>query len=161
MTTPPPGWSPPQPGWVPAPARFWTIEFFLGGPVFLVVGPLVVVGVISHPSTNPVEIFFGVVFGLATLAVIWQAIAGNVVATIYPDGVLTFRSLTGITSTHVTRVREIRRRAAGVRGYTTIFYFEGGHAVLMGLAGSGLARRLVRLNPAIVPPRGATWSRWR
>lgn len=95
------------------------------------------------------------VFGLLLVAFLLRV---PYVAIVSPDGTLTFKALTGSTTTQVSRINRITVYTGGRGGSTWYFYYDAGRARLGDVGGRALARYLISVNPAIDYPRSL--RRW-
>lgn len=167
VAPPPPNaavWFPPspQPGraatrsqWsAPGERRFYAVATITGAPVFIVFCAVVARFAIPDRGGR----VFGIaaaVFGLLLLVFLLRVPYAAIVRS---DGTLTFKGLTGSTTTQVSRVNRITVYTGGRGGSMWYFYYDGGRTRLGDVGGRALARYLIGVNPAIDYPRSLT--RW-
>jgi hypothetical protein len=76
------------------------------------------------------------------------------VASVRPDGTLTFKAFFGSTDTTLARVSRIALSTGGRGRSSWVFSFDGTTAVLGDLGGRALARYVIERNPAVEYPVG-------
>lgn len=132
----------------PSGQRFYAVEMLIVLPIFVAFCAVVAHAALPYSPSRPVGIaatLFGVVLVLYGLRAYF-------VATIAPDGTLTFTALTRATSVATAEVSRIGIRTGGRGGSSWLFYFNGTRAVLGGLGGRALARSIVALHPEVPHP---------
>ncbi len=139
-----------SPTWLkPGGRRFYAVALIIAAPFFAFFCTIVAVVAMPHPGSR----VFGIGAAVFDLLVINMAIRYPYVAIVSPDGTLTFKALSGSTSTSTSSVRRITVRTSGRGGSTWYFDYGVGRAHLSDIGGSSLARYLVQSNPGIDCPR--------
>ena len=151
-------WMPPEPGPLAAAPlgysasgdrRFYYVEMLIVLPVFLLVFGSIAVVALASSSGRPLGFIFGaflVILSVLSLRMPYVAVA-------QPSGTLTFRALTGSTTTSVNQICRIYVRTGGRGGSTWYFDYGAGSARLGGFNGRALARYVLERNPGIPHPR--------
>ena len=132
----------------PSGQRFYAVEMLVVLPIFVGFCAVVAHAELPYPPGRPVGIaatLFGVVLVLYGLRAYF-------VATIGPDGTLTFTALTRATSVATADISRIGIRTSGRGGASWLFYFNGTRAVLGGMGGKALARSIVAVHPEVPHP---------
>ena len=132
----------------PSGQRFYAVEMLVALPIFVGLCAVVARGALPYPSARPV----GIAATLFGVALVLYGLRAYFVATIAPDGTLTFTALTRATSVATADISRIGIRTGGRGGVSWLFYFNGTRAVLGGLGGRALARSIVALHPEVPHP---------
>jgi L-ascorbate metabolism protein UlaG (beta-lactamase superfamily) len=127
--------------------QFYAVEMLVVLPIFIGFCAVVAHAELPHSPGRPV----GIAATLLGVVLVAFGLRGYYVATIGPDGTLTFTALTRATSTATAEVSRIDIRTGG-RGTSWVFHFNGTRAVLAGLGGRALSRSIVALYPGVPHP---------
>ena len=145
----PPNWS------APREKRFYAVAQIIAVPVFASFSTIVAVNAIPDSGAR----ILGIGAAIFGLLIVTMGIRYPYVASVAPDGTLTFKALSGSTTTTASSVRRISVRTSGRGGSTWYFDYGTGRAHLSDLGGRALARYLVQCNPGIdCPPRLLRWA---
>lgn len=131
----------------PAKRTFLYVEAIVAVPAFLFVGPLVAVAMFQTKTY-----VLGSFVSVFVLAILWFGLRAYYVASVYPDGTLTFRGLTRSVRSNVRDVSRIGISTSG-RASSWVFYFHGDKAQFGMLQGRGLGQLIVAMNPGVQYPQ--------